>query len=79
MNKETIKGKPPGTPIQKGQVIGGIGDSHENGGWWAPHCHFQVSMRPPVTHDMPGACSAEDRMTALYEYFDPRYILGQIY
>ncbi|CAJ1963564.1 unnamed protein product [Cylindrotheca closterium] len=79
MDRATSRNKSPGTPIQKGQVIGGIGDCHENGGWSAPHCHFQVSMRPPMTHDMPGACSVQDRPIALSEYFDPRYVLGQIY
>ena len=79
MDRATVANKPPGTPIQRGQVIGAIGDCHENGGWTAPHCHFQVSIRPPETHDMPGACSVEDRPIALHQYFDPRYILGEIY
>jgi murein DD-endopeptidase MepM/ murein hydrolase activator NlpD len=79
MDRGTIQGKKPGTIVKKGQVIGRIGDCHENGGWLAPHCHFQMSIRPPETHDMPGACSMEDRPRALNEYLDPRYILGDIH
>lgn len=66
--------------IKKGQMIGKIGDIYENGGWKIPHVHFQVSMNEPmIIHDMPGAVSINDRNKALYEYFDPRYILGNIY
>lgn len=70
----------PGLPIQKGQVIGRLGDIYENGGWTAPHVHFQLSMKPPdQLHDMPGASSVEDRPTALLQYPDPRYALGPLY
>lgn len=79
MDRATIQGKKPGTAVKRGQVIGRIGDCHENGGWSAPHCHFQLSIRPPETHDMPGACSLDDRPRALNEYLDPRYILGDIH
>lgn len=66
--------------IKKGQIIGKIGDINENGGWKIPHVHFQVSINEPIIiHDMPGAVSMNDRNKALYEYFDPRYILGNIY
>lgn len=79
MDRGTIVGKSPGTAIHRGEVVGAIGNCHENGGWRAPHCHFQLSMKAPSTHDMPGACSAVDRSTALNEYIDPRYILGKLY
>jgi murein DD-endopeptidase MepM/ murein hydrolase activator NlpD len=68
-----------GMTVKKGAVIGRLGDCHENGGWEAPHVHFQLSMSPPETHDMPGASSVEDRPKALLQYPDPRLILGPIY
>lgn len=68
------------TRIRKGQRIGRIGDCHENGGWIHPHLHFQLSVEPPSTpHDMPGACSLDNRPQALLRYPDPRYILGELY
>jgi murein DD-endopeptidase MepM/ murein hydrolase activator NlpD len=70
----------PGLAVTKGQVIGRVGDVYENGGWNAPHVHFQLSMNPPdQPHDMPGASSVEDRPKALLQYPDPRYVLGPIY
>lgn len=65
--------------IKKGQVIGRIGDVHENGGWKTPHVHFQLSMIEPETHDMPGAVSVKDRTKAILDYPDPRHILGSLY
>lgn len=69
-----------GASIRRGQLLGRVGDAHENGGWKDPHVHFQLSLRPPDRpHDMPGASSVEDRVTALLQYPDPRYVLGHIY
>lgn len=79
LDESAIQGKRAGSKIKKGQVIGRIGDCHENGGWLAPHCHFQLSMRPPETHDMPGASSMKDRQRALNDYPDPRYVLGNVH
>jgi murein DD-endopeptidase MepM/ murein hydrolase activator NlpD len=79
LDRTSIKGKKSGTKIKKGQVIGRLGDLHENGGWVEPHCHFQLSTRPPETHDMPGAASVDDRKRALINYPDPRLVLGNIY
>jgi peptidoglycan LD-endopeptidase LytH len=79
LDKSTVRGLRPGMTVRKGAVIGRLGDCHENGGWEAPHVHFQLSMIPPETHDMPGASSVEDRPKALLQYPDPRFILGPIY
>lgn len=79
LDKSTLRRKQPGTLIRKGQVIGRLGDCHENGGWEAPHVHFQLATRAPETHDMPGASSVEDRPKALLNYPDPRYVLGPLY
>lgn len=70
----------PGDAIQKGQVIGHMGDFDENGGWIHSHLHFQLSTKPPdQPHDMPGASSVKDRIEALQQYPDPRYVLGPMY
>jgi len=75
IGKQTQVGK----KIRKGTIIGRMGDCHENGGWELPHVHFQISLSPPETHDMPGASSLDDRNKALLQYPDPRLILGPIY
>ncbi len=79
LDANSIKGKRVGQKIKKGEVIGGIGDTSENGGWTGTHLHFQVAMTPTPTHDMPGVVSLKDRGGALLEYVDPRYILGELY
>ena len=70
----------PGDAIRKGQVLGRMGDIDENGGWIHTHLHFQLSTKPPdQPHDMPGASSVQDRVDALQQYPDPRYVLGPMY
>lgn len=78
LDKSVMKMK-VGQRVKKGQVIGRIGDVHENGGWKTPHVHFQLSMIEPKTHDMPGAVSIKDRSKAIFDYPDPRHILGPLY
>ena len=69
-----------GDKIGKGQVIGHIGNTDENGGWTGTHVHFQLAKNPPKKkHDMPGAVTVVDRDAALLEYVDPRYILGELH
>ena len=75
----SIRGKKRGKRIKKGQVIGKMGDLKDNGGWYDPHLHFQLSVNPPPTHDMPGVVSTADRPRALVEYPDPRLVLGPLY
>lgn len=41
--------------------------------------HFQLTIHPPVTHDLPGAVTMKDRERALVDFPDPRFILGEIY
>jgi len=77
--KSVLKAK-AGETIAKGQVIGYIGNTDENGGWTGTHLHFQVAVNPPMKqHDMPGTIRLVDRNVLLLEYVDPRYILGEIY
>jgi len=68
-----------GQHIRRGTLLGRMGNIHENGGWWAPHVHFQLSLYPPKTHDMPGVVSPADRPHALLHYPDPRLVLGPLY
>jgi murein DD-endopeptidase MepM/ murein hydrolase activator NlpD len=79
LDANSIKGKSEGQKIDKGEVIGSIGDASENGGWTGYHLHFQLALHPPKTHDMPGVVALKDRETALLEYPDPRYVLGELY
>jgi len=70
----------PGDSVRKGELLGRMGDISENGGWIKSHLHFQLSMKPPdQPHDMPGASSVADRVEALQQYIDPRYVLGPMY
>ena len=68
-----------GQRVARGDIIGYVGDIDDNGGWIAPHVHFQLSLIEPETHDMPGAASVADRNRALLQYPDPRYLLGPLY
>ena len=67
-----------GKQVRRGDIVGWIGNSHENGGW-LPHVHFQLSVTPTNTHDMPGVVSLDDRDMALQQYPDPRIVLGVLY
>lgn len=76
--RRSLEGKRIGTTFQKGDVLGWIGERHENGGW-NPHVHVQLAWNPPETADMPGAVTEADRERARELYPDPRRILGPIY
>tara|TARA_B100000902_G_C27298175_1_gene911277 strand:- start:377 stop:958 length:582 start_codon:yes stop_codon:yes gene_type:complete len=78
LSAHSIEGKEVGQRISRGEVICWMGDKHENGGWES-HLHFQLSLKDPETHDMPGVVSPEDRDLALKNYPDPRLVLGPIY
>lgn len=68
----------PGDSVASGEVLGAVGERHENGGW-NPHVHFQLSLIEPRSHDLPGAVSAQDRQWALAAFPDPRQVLGPLY
>eukprot|EP00553_Chaetoceros_curvisetus_P003314 CAMPEP_0204620928 /NCGR_PEP_ID=MMETSP0717-20131115/6811_1 /ASSEMBLY_ACC=CAM_ASM_000666 /TAXON_ID=230516 /ORGANISM="Chaetoceros curvisetus" /LENGTH=285 /DNA_ID=CAMNT_0051635231 /DNA_START=192 /DNA_END=1049 /DNA_ORIENTATION=- len=68
-----------GDKVKRGELIGRMGDVRDNGGWQAPHVHFQLSIYPPASHDMPGAVSPLQRPEGLVQYPDPRLVLGEIY
>lgn len=79
LDDQSIQNQQVGDPIRSGQRIGAIGTIYENGGWYIPHVHFQLSLRPPETHDMPGAVCLQGRAEALMQYVDPRYVLGPLH
>lgn len=79
LDASTINLNTVGKHIKKGDVLGHLGDVHENGGWSIPHVHFQLTIYPPVTHDLPGAVTMQDRVRALIDFPDPRFVLGEIY
>jgi len=80
LNSTVVERYREGQQVTKGQVLGGMGSFWENGGWAIPHVHFQLSVNPPlVPHDMPGAVAPKDRGKALWDYPDPRYVLGPLY
>lgn len=78
LNSKSIEDKEIGQKISKGEVICWMGDKHENGGWES-HLHFQLSLKEPETHDLPGVVSPDNRDQALQDYPDPRLVLGPIY
>ncbi len=74
----SIAEKVQGAAVKKGEVIGRMGERHENGNWF-PHTHFQLSLLEPVIADMPGVVFKGHRATALRVYPDPRLVLGPLW
>jgi murein DD-endopeptidase MepM/ murein hydrolase activator NlpD len=60
--------------IRPGDLIGWLGEPHENGGW-NPHLHWQLSWAEPLKMDLPGAVSARDREIAKWVFPDPTALL----
>ena len=78
LDAASVAYKRVGQRVKRGERLGVFGAEHENRGW-APHVHFQVSLVPPATHDMPGVVSAATRDRARLEYPDPRLVAGMLY
>jgi peptidoglycan LD-endopeptidase LytH len=78
LNRESLDLWRPGDTVEAGATIGALGSPEVNGGW-NPHLHFQLSLLEPVTHDLPGAVSLDDRAWALRAFPDPRLVLGPLY
>lgn len=78
LSQASIRGREHGQPVQRGQIIGWLGDSDENGGW-PPHVHVQLARTAPEGADMSGVVHVRDRETALREHPDPRLLLGPLY
>ncbi len=75
---ESTKKWKSGEEFKQGEVLTHVGHENENGGW-APHLHFQLSLKKPETIDMPGVVAKENRSEARSIYPDPQYILGKLY
>ncbi len=78
LSARSLEGRAERQPFARGEVLGWVGDRHENGGW-NPHVHVQLSLVRPEVADLPGAVSDADRAEALRRYPDPRLVLGPIY
>lgn len=78
LSKATLAHSPVGRSVRRGDVLGWLGDRHENGGW-PPHVHLQLAWEDPGTHDMPGATTPEQRAASLSRYPDPRIVLGPVH
>ncbi len=78
LSHASVGHRAPGTRFAKGELLGWLGESHENGGW-NPHLHFQLARIRPDVCDMPGAVNAKYLDEALALYPDPRLVLGPIY
>jgi 4-aminobutyrate aminotransferase-like enzyme/Ser/Thr protein kinase RdoA (MazF antagonist) len=65
----------PGQAIERGEVVGRIGASRDNGGW-APHLHLQIIADTLGTSgDFPGVAPANERVVWLSISPDPNLIL----
>ena len=65
-----------GQEIEKGELVGYVGDTSENGGW-GPHLHFQIiSDMDNMIGDYPGVATKVDAPTMLHKCPDPQLILG---
>jgi len=76
--RRSLEGKRIGARFARGEVLGWVGEAHENGGW-NPHVHVQLAWHAPERADLPGVVSEADRERAREAYPDPRLILGPLY
>ncbi len=75
MSEESLQGRFEGQKIKKGEVIGWIGDTEVNGGWFE-HVHFQIiSDMRGKEGDFPGVVSGDMREKYLKICPDPNLIL----
>jgi murein DD-endopeptidase MepM/ murein hydrolase activator NlpD len=63
-----------GVEVGRGELLGWLGEKHENGGW-NPHLHWQLSWLEPVAVDLPGAVSTRTHELARAVFPDPTTIL----
>jgi murein DD-endopeptidase MepM/ murein hydrolase activator NlpD len=78
LGARSLVGRAEGQRVARGEVLGYVGDRHENGGW-NPHLHFQLSWEAPERADMPGVVTEADRAAARQRFPDPRCVLGKLY
>ncbi len=59
--------------IAKGDLLGWLGGTNENGGW-NPHLHLQMSWLEPKAVDLPGAVSLRHRELARILFPEPLFL-----
>lgn len=74
LSRASLRLASPGRKVCAGELIGWLGEKHENGGW-NPHLHLQMSRLEPLAVDLPGAVSASDRELARRVFPDPSLLL----
>ena len=76
LSRNTFEQVSSGQTLAAGEVLGEVGDLHENGGW-PPHLHFQIIVGDPgETGDYPGVATPSERAKFLDICPDPNLILG---
>lgn len=78
LSRRSLEHSPVGRRLRAGDVLGWLGEEHENGGW-PPHVHVQLALDCPEVADLPGVVRRSEREEALRRYPDPRRILGPLY
>jgi murein DD-endopeptidase MepM/ murein hydrolase activator NlpD len=78
LSRASLGGRALGARVERGAILGHVGEKHENGGW-NPHVHVQLALVRPERADLPGAVADEDREAAKAMYPDPRLVLGPLY
>lgn len=76
LSRSALAEMEPGRSIKKGERIGAIGSSKENGGW-PPHLHFQIILDLfDECGNYPGVCRASERDVWRSVCPDPNLMLG---
>ena len=76
LSRASLSDVKPGQKFRKGDRIGAIGDTEENGGW-VPHLHFQIITDLLGTQgDFPGVAAASERGVYTSICPDPNLLLG---
>ncbi|HOC41634.1 MAG TPA: peptidoglycan DD-metalloendopeptidase family protein [Thermoanaerobaculales bacterium] len=76
LGRPSLAGLGPGLSFAAGDLIGWVGEQHENGGW-PPHLHFQVIADLQGRRgDFPGVAAPSQRARYLALCPDPNLILG---
>lgn len=78
LSRASLVQSPVGRRVRAGDVLGWLGEPHENGGW-PPHVHLQLAVDRPLVPDLPGAVTLADREAARRRFPDPRRVLGPLY
>ncbi|MDZ7393838.1 MAG: aminotransferase class III-fold pyridoxal phosphate-dependent enzyme [candidate division KSB1 bacterium] len=77
LSRELLQKVQPGMPVQRGQVIGRVGSSEENGGW-PPHLHVQlIADLLGFEGDFPGVAAPDQRAVWRSICPDPSPLLGE--